>query len=422
VGLFTSSPIKDAGQSVLGQRGYVRDITDRRRLEDQFRQAQKMEGIGTLAGGIAHDFNNLLGIILGFTQLLESGKSDPERFKKSIDTIKKAIERGSGLVRQLLTFARRANPSFHDMNLNEVVTEVAGMLTATFPKTIGIDSRLQEPLPLVTADRAQLSQALINLCVNARDAIELAHRGRTPVGKLTLSTESVQGDAVRRKFTNALLDHYVAISVTDDGAGMDPVTRKRLFEPFFTTKELGKGSGLGLSVVYGVVNSHHGFIDVRSGPSEGTTFTLYFPITEALHPSVVSLVDSTTKIAPGTETILVVEDEEMLRDLLRTYLTGHGYTVLAAQDGEEGFELFRKHHREISLVLSDMGLPRLGGWEMFRKMQEVEPRVKAILASGYFDPNLKLDMVKAGAKDFIQKPYVPDLILQRIREVIDAEG
>jgi CheY-like chemotaxis protein len=207
--------------------------------------------------------------------------------------------------------------------------------------------------------------------------------------------------------------------VKDDGIGMDEETRSRIFEPFFTTKELGQGTGLGLSVVYGVLNSHQGYVDVRSRPGEGTSFLLYFPVADDLYPPVVRVAETTEEIPPGSETILIVEDEEMLRDLLKTFLAGSGYTVLAAQNGEEGLDVYRQNRGRIALVLSDMGLPRLGGWEMFQQMKDLDPDVRVILASGYFDPNLKMDLLKAGAKDFIQKPYVPDNILRRIREVID---
>jgi PAS domain S-box-containing protein len=417
--IVSTSAETDARGEVIAHRGFLRDLTDRRRLEEQFRQAQKMEGIGTLAGGIAHDFNNLLGIILGFTQLLETSPADPERFSKSIETIKRAIERGSGLVRQLLTFARRADPSFHDLNANDVVGELARMLRETFPRSITIEPVLDPDLPSITADHGQLHQALLNLCVNSRDAI-LDPRRRSESGTLTLRTSTVDGAVLRNKFGNALLDRYVDITVADDGVGMDEETRNRIFEPFFTTKQLGQGTGLGLSVVYGVLNSHQGYVDVESRPGEGTSFHLCFPVSDALYPPVVRVSESAAEIPAGSETILVVEDEEMLRDLLRTFLEGNGYHVLTAQNGEEGLEVFRSHREEIALILSDMGLPRLGGWEMFQQMKELDAGVKVILASGYFDPNLKMDLLKAGAKDFIQKPYVPDTILRRIREVIDA--
>jgi len=418
--LVSASSEMDAAGQATNYRGFIRDITDRRRLEEQFRQAQKMEGIGTLAGGIAHDFNNLLGIILGFTQLMESGKGDPERFAKSVETIKRAVERGSGLVRQLLTFARRADPSFHNLNANDLVNELVRMLSETFPRTLTIATDLDDNLPMITADHGQLQQALLNLCVNARDAMGDAAGAGAGTGTLTLSTKNVDGAELRRKFSNALLERYVRISVRDTGVGMDEETRSRIFEPFFTTKELGQGTGLGLSVVYGILNSHQGFVDVESRKGEGSVFHLYFPITDALYPPVVRVSEAPEEIPTGTETVLIVEDEEMLRDLLKTFLTGNGYTVLTAQNGEEGLEVFRERRSDISLVLSDMGLPRLGGWEMFQQMKEIDTGVKVILASGYFDPNLKMDLVKAGAKDFIQKPYVPDYILRRIREVIDS--
>jgi CheY-like chemotaxis protein len=239
-------------------------------------------------------------------------------------------------------------------------------------------------------------------------------------GVLTLSSRIVAGAELRERFLEATAKQFVAVSVRDTGVGMNHATRRRIFEPFFTTKELGKGTGLGLAVVYGVVNSHHGFVDVESAEGKGTTFTLFFPVPAELvaaDPPETLPPDGTEK---GQETILVVEDEEMLAALLQGILEDQGYKVLTAKDGREGLELYQRHHQEIALILSDMGLPKLGGWEMFQEMKKVNASVKAILASGYFDPNLKLDLLKAGAKDFIQKPYVADLILQRIREVIDS--
>lgn len=416
--LESASAVRGEDGTIRAYRVFLRDITDRKRLEDQLRQAQKMEGIGTLAGGIAHDFNNLLGIILGYTQLIEMGNANPERFAKSIDTIKKAVERGAGLVRQLLTFARKADPSFHSINVNETVREMTKILKETFPKTIAIENVLRESIPAITADATQVHQALLNLCVNARDAMVDQKGPGQQGGTLRLMTSAVKGFEIHSRFPEAMAAEYVVVSVQDTGIGMDETTKSHMFEPFFTTKELGKGTGLGLAVVYGVINSHHGFVDVESVKGQGTTFHLYFPAAESQVAVPHEEQPPATDIQ-GNETILVVEDEEMLRNLIKDLLESQGYSVFAAEDGMEGYEIFKEHAQRIALVLSDMGLPRLGGWEMFQRMRELKPDVQAILASGYFDPNLKLDMLRAGARDFIQKPYISDEILRRIREILD---
>jgi two-component system cell cycle sensor histidine kinase/response regulator CckA len=240
-------------------------------------------------------------------------------------------------------------------------------------------------------------------------------------GRIALRTRIHTGQVVRKKFSTASGSEYLVVSVQDTGVGMDEATRARIFEPFFTTKGLGKGTGLGLAVVYGVVNSHHAFVDVESKRGDGATFSIYFPVPARPVETTISQEGGIEKgTAHGNEMVLLVEDEEMLRELLKSVLEEKGYRVLGANDGQNGLETYQRHCKEIALVLSDMGLPRLGGWEMFQKMKEVNPNVRVILASGYFDPNLKLDMLKAGAKDFIQKPYVAEEVLKRIREVIDG--
>lgn len=283
--LESASAVRDEKGNIIAYRGFLRDITERKKLEDRLRQAQKMESIGTLAGGIAHDFNNLLGIILGYTTLLEDRTLEPQRASHNIEIVKKAVHRGADLVRQLLTFARKGDPTFTSLNVNDTVIELTKMLGQTFPKTITITTQVSNPLPSIKADPTQLQQALLNLCVNSRDAID-DHTVERGTGRLTLETGMVTGEHLRQKFPDALARKYVYISVKDTGAGMDEPTRRRIFEPFFTTKELGKGTGLGLAVVYGVINSHHGYVDVESEKGVGTTFTLYFPVpTEAIAQS-----------------------------------------------------------------------------------------------------------------------------------------
>jgi PAS domain S-box-containing protein len=411
----SASVVRDSLGRTTGYRAYLRDITERKRLEDQLRQAQKMEGIGTLAGGIAHDFNNLLGIILGYASLLEGKTLDDDKKVQSVEIIKKAVRRGSDLVRQLLTFARKSDPTLEPVNLNETITDLVKMISETFPRTIQIRTQLEASLPAVIADQNQVHQALLNLCVNARDAIMDEAMPIPGTGSLTLSTAVLPGEYLRKKFTDAPAQEYVCISITDTGIGMDETTRARIFEPFYTTKGLGKGTGLGLAVVYGVVNSHHALVDVQSVKGAGSTFALFFPVTGEQRRT-----QATTVKPAGRGAVLIVEDEEMLLNLLQTVIEKEGFTVLTAADGQEGVDIFRERYKDIALVLSDMGLPRLGGWEMFLKMKEINPAVKAILASGYFNPNLKMDMLKAGALDFIQKPYVVDSIIARIRDAVEG--
>ena len=270
----TISPIRDPEGCITHFLAVKEDISNRINLEEQVRQAQKMESIGALAGGIAHDFNNVLAIIQGYTFLLERSATEPEKLPASIEAINKAVQRGSALVRQLLTFARKTDVLYEPIHVNLIVDEMAKMLTATFPESIVISMNRGDQIPPIIADAGQLHQALLNLCLNARDAMQKG-------GTLTIMTSARSGAALRETFGDVKEEQYVCISVADTGVGMNEATRRRIFEPFFTTKERGKGTGLGLSVVYGVMKGHEGFIDVESTPGKGTTFLLCFPIRKA---------------------------------------------------------------------------------------------------------------------------------------------
>ncbi len=390
-----------------------RDITERKRLEEQLLHAQKMESIGTLAGGIAHDFNNILGILLGYTSVLAQGRSDRETVVKNTEAMTAAIQRGAALVRQLLTFARKSEANLGPVSLNAVAQEVAEMCAHTFPKTISIETHLAPKLPVILADHNQVHQAMLNLCVNARDAMQ-EH------GSLSITTGVVDADALRTRFPDATGHGYVRLSVSDTGGGIDETTKARIFEPFFTTKEKGKGTGLGLAMVYGVVKSHQGFIDVESEPHKGTTFHLYFPIpTPGSSPQVVEQ-SAAQETTGGNETILLAEDEPALFELVKALLEERGYTVLGARDGVEAVEQFKKHAAEIDLVLIDLGLPKLSGWEAFQKMQEVRPNLAGVVATGYVDPDQRSEMLTRGVREFVDKPYSPQQLLRKIRDVLDS--
>jgi two-component system cell cycle sensor histidine kinase/response regulator CckA len=392
---------------------YLFNDTKRKRLEQQLIQAQKMEGLGTLAGGIAHDFNNILAIILGYTNRLETLRAKPSEVPGAIKVIKEAVERGAALVQQLLTSARQTEARFSSVDLNALMRELEKMLQATFPKMIDFELHLQPNLLPITADRSQIHQVLLNLCVNARDAMPQG-------GTLTLETSMIPGAELTEFFTGATSQNYACIRVRDTGTGMTQQVKSHIFEPFFTTKERGKGTGLGLSVVYGVVNNHRGVLQVESEPGAGTTFLIYLPFEH----SAAERGDDREKIPRkpnAPQTILLVEDEEMLRDLGMTILEGEGYRVLAAKDGMEAVAIFEANRDDIGLVVCDLGLPRLGGREAFLKMKESKPGVRAIVASGYLEPALRSEMLKAGVIDTIQKPYDFNDLLAKIRLAIGPD-
>ena len=392
----------------------IRDITERKSLQKQLIEAQKMESIATLAGGVAHDFNNILGIIMGHSSILEQTRENPDKFSQSVQAISKATFRGAGLVRQLLTFARKTDVTLQSVLINDTLNELAKLLEEILPKTIVMELNLEKKLPSILADPTQMHQVFLNLCVNARDA--MMPKG----GRLSLASRLVSGEAVVAKFHRAGAMEYIVVDVADSGAGMDNATRSRIFEPFFTTKEKGKGTGLGLATVYGIVESHRGFIDVESTVGVGSTFHVYLPV----EPRQVKR-DELEKVAEkeipgGTETILVVEDEETLRDLVSFVLEGKGYRVLKASDGEEGLRLFTERMQDIALVLSDLGLPKISGEDLLKRVQQLKPGARVILASGYVEPETKSELLKAGAVEIVQKPYVPVEILKKIREALDS--
>ncbi|MGD0036150.1 MAG: PAS domain S-box protein, partial [Bacteroidota bacterium] len=387
------------------------DITEQKKLQQELVQSQKMLSIGTLAGGIAHDFNNILGIILGYTSILPSMKDNPQKFSDGVNAIKQAVDRGAALVRQILTFARKTDVAFEPLDVPDLTRELVSMLQQTFPKIITFNKEIETQLPLINADHTQIHQILLNLCVNARDAMPNG-------GVITIKAHMAAGDKLRERFPAANEQLYICITVSDTGIGMDEATRNRIFDPFFTTKEKGKGTGLGLSVVYGVVQSHHGFVDVESTVGSGTTFQLYLPVPKESIPTL-ETGKAEDLVRGGTETLLVVEDEDLLLDMVQIFLEAHGYTVLTAKDGMEAVNVYNQHVHEIALVISDMGLPKLSGDAEFKKLKEINPAVKMILASGYFEPDIKATLESAGVLGFLQKPYIIEEVLAKIRKTLD---
>jgi PAS domain S-box-containing protein len=388
------------------------DLTERRRLESQLLQAQKLEGLGSLVSGIAHDFNNILSGILGCASLLPRSDKTGPGFDKLVHTIISATERGASLVRQLLTFARKSNTKLELICINDVVEETLRMLQRTFSKTIEFRLDLSPGIRPILADSGQLYQVLLNLCVNARDAMPHG-------GLLTIATSPLPADAAQQRFADAQPIDYVGLRISDTGTGMDAEVRRRVFEPFFTTKPIGKGTGIGLAVVYGVVKSHRGFIEIESEPGRGTAFDLFFPA--AAGQALAAHADTPqVEAAGGSETILAVEDEEILRALLATVLEDKGYRVICASDGLEALEIFLRPPVQIDLVISDLNMPRLGGIPLVQEIRKFAPQQKILICSGSIELDMREQLLEVGVSGFVDKPYRPGELVNVVRQTLDA--
>lgn len=409
---FSFTPLF-VGEELDGFVSIGRDMTAHKQLEEELRHSQKMESLGTLAGGIAHDFNNILQILLVNTSTLKRALHDPEKMNQIAEINTTAIKRGSRLVQQILTFARKTDITFEAVNANALLQEMSKMLTETFPKTIRFSLNLSPGLPPILADHGQLNQVIMNLCVNARDAMPNG-------GTISVETEAIHGWELKKKYAEASEGRYVCIRTVDTGAGMDPRTRERIFEPFFTTKEQGKGTGLGLSVVYGIISGHRGFIEVASDLGVGTTFSLYLPAAEEAVVAAVRSTPAPAEMPRGRETLLIVEDEDTLLQTITALLKGYGYNIIVARDGFEAIDIFKKHRNEIDLIILDIGLPKLSGWDALAQIKMDAGELKVIVSSGYLDPKLKFEKLGEGVSEYIQKPYDPHQILQSIRRVLDG--
>ena len=407
------APVFDASGSITHFVDAGRDVTLQIDLENQLMQAQKMESIGLLASGVAHDFNNLLGGILGYASFMKTVLPPKDSIYRYVDTIERSATRAAELTSQLLAFARGGKYDVKPVNLNAIVGETLEIVSHSFDRSIEIESRLDAALPAIEADAAQLQQVIMNLCVNARDAMLSG-------GKLLIETEPffVTEDFVRLH-VEAHEGLYVRLSISDIGQGMDQKTLRKIFDPFFTTKEKGKGTGLGLATVYGIVKNHGGFIRVYSEVSKGTAFRIYFPAGEVAEQTTTKE-EKAAAGSRGFELILVVDDEELIRDLVKDVLQTYGYRVLLAADGEEAVAMYRKHKDEIALVILDMVMPKLGGRETFLKLKEANPKVKALLSTGYSQNDRAQEILKSGVLGFLQKPYQAQELAAKVRTVLDA--
>ncbi len=409
----TISPIRDPDGIVANFLAVKDDITEKRRLEQQLTQAQKMESIGTLAGGIAHDFNNILTIISGYASLIGTVHQQDSDTQKNVRMITTAVDRGAGIVRQILTFARKTEARPKLVEVNTVIKELSSLLRDTFPKTITVALNLEKALPRIVIDGTQLHQMLLNLCVNARDAMEDG-------GTLTMSTRLAGYADLEAKFPDCKHVSHVQINVSDTGMGMTGAITQRIFEPFFTTKEIGKGTGLGLSVVYGIVRAHGGYVDVESAPGQGSTFRVYLPVQDDFAPDHDQAGKTALTSLSGNETILLVEDEEGLRQMLRSSLSKYGYRILEAKDGLEAVEVFRRNAASIDLLFTDIGLPGLDGLSVIREVRAIKPTIKVLASSGFLNPELRVSLAQQSITEFLQKPFLPEQVLERVRHVLSG--
>jgi signal transduction histidine kinase/ActR/RegA family two-component response regulator len=390
------------------------NITERRRLEEQLRQSQRLEAIGSLAGGIAHDFNNLLTVILGQSELLLRRTASDAPALKRLEEIRKAGERAALLTRQLLAFSRKQVLIPEVLDPRTVVTDLASMLRRLIGEDVVLRTVVRPDVGMVTADRGQIEQVIVNLVVNARDAMPEGGTITVEVSNADLAPADAAG------LPAAAPDRYVRLTVRDTGIGMDATTRSHAFEPFFTTKEKGKGTGLGLATVYGIVKQSGGSVSLDSEPGKGATFHVYLPRREGgaeATPPPAGLPPP----PPGTETVLLVEDEAMLRALSREVLEGSGYRVLEAAGGEEALRVAAAHEGTIHLLLTDVVMPGLNGRMVAERLAPSRPAMKVLYTSGYTDDAVFQRGVLPEGTAFIQKPFKTEDLTRKVREILDAQ-
>jgi nitrogen-specific signal transduction histidine kinase/CheY-like chemotaxis protein len=391
---------------------------EKEKLQQQLFQSQKMESVGRLAGGIAHDFNNLLTGIMGYASLSLKALPEGTQVSKNIETIIEVSKRASHLVKQLLLFSRKIPLEFKVVDVNNLIRENVGFIRRMVEETVEIKLDLQDDLPVVKSDVGQLTQVLINFAVNARDAMD---------GKGTLVYKTERAKATDEEFINknpsSDIDEYIVITVTDTGCGIDEENLTKIFDPFYSTKEVGKGTGLGLSIVYSIVTGHDGWIDVKSVKGEGSSFIVYLPVMSKELSDAVSQEkdkgDGVRSLISGKETILIVEDEEVLRSFSSQMLTDLGYNVLMASDGDKALDIFRENQDVVDLVVSDMVMPNKSGIELFNDLRELQPDVKFILVTGYCLEEAEGHVLR-DMEAILMKPYTTEKIAALIRKVLEG--
>lgn len=405
-------PIMDASGNIVSAIETITDVTEKKKLEEQLRHAQKLEALGTLAGGVAHDFNNIISVIVGYGGIMEMRMPDDDPNTAYLREILAASERATLLTESLLIFSRKQIAELRPVSINDLVNGMKRMVFRIIGEDIETDIRLTPEKLTVMGDYGQLEQVLMNFATNARDAMPDG-------GSLTIETEPLEmDDAFIHRYGFGKPGKYALISVTDTGAGMDEQTRERIFEPFFTTKKQGKGTGLGLSIVYGIIKQHNGHIHCLSEQGRGTTFRVYLPLVEEVPREKAKTV--TAPLRGGSESILVADDDENIRKLIRALLEQHGYSVFEAKDGAEALIRFQENRDRIDLVLLDVIMPRKGGREVYDEMRAMRPDVKTLFMSGYTSDVIEGKKILEERLQLLHKPVRPRELLNKIREMLDG--
>jgi two-component system cell cycle sensor histidine kinase/response regulator CckA len=412
----TASPIRNAAGNVEKLVVVNRDISERRHLELQLRQSQKMDAIGRLSGGVAHDFNNLLGVIIGYSEVLQDQIKEGDRLRVCVDQILQAGKRAASLTRQLLAFSRQQVLEPKVLLLNGVVGDMEKMLRRLIGEDVQLTTKLDAKLGKVRADQGQIEQVIMNLAVNARDAMPEG-------GDLSIETANTEMDEqfVKRYPYPVQTGPYILLTVSDTGTGMDDVTKQRIFEPFFTTKEKGKGTGLGLSMVYGVVKQSNGYIDVFSTVGQGTTFKIYLPRIDQ-EPEEHTTKTALSKAFRGNETILLVEDEKNLCVLTRNLLEHYGYAVLEAESGAQALAVSRQNAGAIHLLLTDIVMPGIGGRALAQTLSRERPGIRVVYMSGYTGQTVGGQTILSPGAHFLQKPFTREDLARKIREALEISS
>ncbi|MEM1201991.1 MAG: response regulator [Acidobacteriota bacterium] len=411
----SSSAVRDGDGEIVGFRSILRDITEHRRLEEQLRQSQKMEAVGRLAGGVAHDFNNLLTAINGYSELALARMGEDDAQRNAVEEIRKAGKRATDLTRSLLTLSRHQVVSPRRICLNRAVADMEKLLERVIGEDIRLGTELADDLPHIYADQGQLEQIILNLAVNARDAMPEG-------GRLSLSTQRVRMPADDGTLPQVpVAGEYVLLQVADTGFGMESKVREHAFEPFFTTKGQGHNTGLGLAIVYGIVKQSGGHIEVESRESEGTVFHLFFPIHVPKKPRLPDQSGSVTEPLPrGSETVLLVEDETSVRTLVRQILELQGYQVMAARNARAAEALCDEHDGQPDLLLTDVVMPGRSGLALAEDLQQRYRDLKILFMSGYTDSHTGVKLLTQRQAAFLAKPFSPEILARKVREVIDG--
>jgi signal transduction histidine kinase/CheY-like chemotaxis protein len=417
--LETTTAIYDQDKGITILRGIMRDITEKRKLENKIAQTQKMETIGSLAGGIAHDFNNLLTVINGYTEMILSKMDTNNPFYNKIKSVQDAGERAANITNQLLAFSRKQIYKTEIVNINEIISSMDKMLRRLIGEDIHIEKILTGNLPNIKADKSQLEQIFINLMVNARDAIRNVDKPNYAKKIIIETGEEYLDSSYVEKHPDCNLGRHVFFAVSDNGSGIDKETMNKIFDPFFTTKEKGKGTGLGLSTVYGIVKQNNGSVNVYSEPGKGTMFKIYWPATAEKNSGNEKQIYD--EIYYGNETILFVEDEDDVRRFTSESLTSLGYNVYMAENGYAALKLIKDQLPKIDLIITDLIMPKLNGKEFVLEAQKIYPGIKVIYISGYTDNHILHNGLLEKGVNFIHKPYSINKLASTVRKVLNNE-